>query len=79
MRSIEIRKDDVAQDVSAFSVFVDGEEELFVTPLRVDADPEYHEKLMKFVSDSCKYMLAAANLNSNDPFTFADKLSKDMK
>lgn len=77
MKEIEIKKDDISQEITAFSVSIDGEEELFVTPLHGKEDVAYHERLMKFMQDSCQYMLAAAKINNRDPFELATRLNKE--
>ena len=79
MKELEIKKDDISQEISAFSVFIDGEEELFVTPLHGKEDAAYHEKLMKFVQDACQYVLAAAKINNNDPYELAAHLNRETR
>ena len=81
MNNFEIQKDSIDEDsvgVSAFSLFIDGEEELFITPMHIKADKEHYEKLMRFISNSCQHMLNAAKTNNSNPFELAEQLNKQM-
>jgi hypothetical protein len=82
MTTIEIRKDSIDNDgidVSAFSMFIDGEEELFITPMHVKEDKEHYEKIMKFISDACQYVLESSKINNDNPFELANYLNRQVK
>lgn len=79
MIKFEIKKENVSDTISTYSIIVDDNEELFVTPLHTNAEDELTERIMRFIFNSCHYMLDAAKINGQDPFDLAHKLSSDVK